>query len=611
MPAAFEQEQIEGPDMTESSTSYPVQPGIWLQAGISTEQEAHFHVYGPVGISLSRGVAEFAPGGLLSTSTYYNVFNYGKWRRICGNLPLELQLKGHGRYQLNVFQADRHKSWHKIVSEVITLDGTYRQPVVIDESTSDESLLFFDLMALKDGELEDFAWATTAMPVRTPELMLSVTTFRREAEVENTISRFREFRATSEIKEHISMTVVDNGNSLKVDDGEGVEVIANENLGGAGGFTRGLLRAREIGATHCLFMDDDASIQMEALSRTWWLLAFAKDPRTAVAGSMINASHRWQIWENGAEFELGCKPRYHGLDLRSRDAVFNMEYETTAPAPEDLYAGWWFFAFPIDQVQHLPFPFFVRGDDVSFSLVNDFDIVSLPGVASVQENFTDKASPMTWYLDFRSHLVHHLSLPEKQRSWLELQQMVASFYMRNVMRFHYDTLSAINLAFEDVLRGPKFFDKHADMARRRADLKALTKDEAWKPVQERPSELHGEKPRYSRALLLASLNGHLLPLGKEADANLTLSSLFRDDYRKVYGAKEITYLNGDQSSAYVVRRSQKKFWRESLRLVRNTMRLRSAYDENIRLWRGGYDQLTSDSYWTDKLNLVSTATENR
>ncbi|MGP5383823.1 hypothetical protein ACTXL8_16835 [Glutamicibacter arilaitensis] len=559
----------------------------------------------PLSISLSRGVAEFAPGGLLSTSTYYNVFNYGKWRRMCGNLPLELQLKGHGKYQLNVFQADRHKSWHKIVSEVDTLDGTYRQPVVIDESTSDESLLFFDLMALKDGELEDFAWATTATPVRTPELMLSVTTFRREAEVENTISRFREFRATSEIKEHISMAVVDNGNSLKVDDGEGVEVIANENLGGAGGFTPGLLRAREIGATHCLFMDDDASIQMEALSRTWWLLAFAKDPRTAVAGSMINGSHRWQIWENGAEFELGCKPRYHGLDLRSRDAVFNMEYETTAPAPEDLYAGWWFFDFPIDQVQHLPFPFFVRGDDISFSLVNDFDIVSLPGVASVQENFTDKASPMTWYLDFRSHLVHHLSLPEKQRSWLELQQMVASFYMRNVMRFHYDTLSAINLAFEDVLRGPKFFDKHADMARRRADLKALTKDEAWKPVQERQSELHGEKPRYSRGLLLATLNGHLLPLGKEADANLTLSSPFRDDYRKVYGAKEITYLNGDQSSAYVVRRNQKKFWRESLRLVRNTMRLRSAYDENIRLWRDGHDQLTSDSYWTDKLNLES------
>ncbi|MGP9527830.1 hypothetical protein [Glutamicibacter sp. AOP5-A2-18] len=611
LPATFELEQTEGPDMADSTKTYPVQPGIWLQAGISTEQEAHFHVYGPVGISLSRGAAEFAPGGLLSTGTYYNVFNYGKWKRICGDIPLELQLKGKGHFQLTVFQADRHKSWHKLVSEVVTLDGMYRHPVLVDEETPEESLLFFDLMALQDGELEDFAWATTAKPVRTPELMLSVTTFKREAEVEDTISRFREFLVDSAIKEHISMTVVDNGNSLKVEDGGGVEVIPNENLGGAGGFTRGLLRAREIGATHCLFMDDDASIQMEALSRTWWLLAYARDSRTAVAGAMINASHRWQIWENGAEFDLGCKPRYHGLDLRSRDAVFEMEYETTIPAPEDLYAGWWFFAFPLDKVEHLPFPFFVRGDDVSFSLVNDFDIVSLPGVASVQENFTDKASPMTWYLDFRSHLVHHLSLPEKQRSWIELQQMVLSFYQRNVMRFHYDTLSAINLAFEDVLRGPKFFDKHADMARRRSDLKALTKQEAWKPVVERPEELHGEKSRLARALLLASLNGHLLPMGKEGDADLTLSSPFRDDYHKVYGAKQITYLNGDQSSAYVVRRSQKKFWRETARLVRNTMRLRATYEENLRLWRDGYDQLTSDAYWTEKLNLLGDGTQNR
>lgn len=603
-PIAFDRDKAEVIEVP-AATAHPVQAGIWLQAGISTEQEAHFHTYGPVGISLTRSVAEFAPGGLLSTSTYYNVFNYGKWRRICGDLPLELHLKGSGRYQLNVFQADRHKSWHKIVSEVITLDGSLRHPVLPDESTPEESLLFFDLMALEEGTLEDFAWATTATPVRIPELMLSVTTFRREGEVADTINRFREFREKSELKNHINMVVVDNGKSLQVPAGDGVEIIANENLGGAGGFTRGLLHARENSASHCLFMDDDASIQMEALSRTWWLLSFAKDPRTAVAGAMINASHRWQIWENGAEFDLGCKPRYHGLDLRSRDAVFDMEYESTAPAPEDLYAGWWFFAFPVDKAKHLPFPFFVRGDDVSFSLVNDFDIVSLPGVASVQENFRDKASPMTWYLDFRSHLAHHLSLPDKARSWLELQEMIASFYIRNVMRFHYDSLSAINLAFEDVLRGPQFFDKNADMARRRADLKALTKMEAWQPLAERPRELHGEKSRFNRALLLFTLNGHLLPIGNDSESSLTLSSPFRDDYRKVYGAKEITYLNSDQSSAYVVRRSHRRFWKESIRLIRNTLRLRATYDESIGRWRDGYDRLTSNSYWAQKLNMVA------
>jgi len=578
-----------------------------MQPGISTELDVHFRLFGPVGISLDRSVAEFAPGGKLSTSTYYNVFNLGKWRRNAGNTPLQLQLQGKGRFELTVFQAHRHSSWHQVVSEIVTLDGAYSHPVTVDEDTAHESLLFFDLMALDDGILEDFAWATTAEPVRTPELMVSVTTFRREVEVKSTVRRFREFRAGSELKDHLRMVVVDNGNTLTVPNGDGVEIIPNENLGGAGGFTRGLVYGRDNDATHCLFMDDDASIQMEALSRTWWFLAYAKDPRTAVSGAMINASHRWQLWENGAEFDLGCKPRFGHLDLRGRNAVFDMEYETTGKAPSDLYAGWWYFAFPLDQVETLPFPFFVRGDDVSFSLVNDFDIVSLPGIASVQENFTDKASPQTWYLDFRSHLVHHLTLPDKKRTWLELQRMVWSFYVRNVMRFHYDTLSAVNLAFEDVMRGPAFFDENADMAKRRADIKALTQTEVWRSVEDVPDERHSERGKLQRSALLRTLNGHLIPWARNTGTELTLTSPFRDDFGRVLGAKQVTYLNGDSSAAYVVRRNRRRWLKESVRLLRNTLRLRNTYEVTLAQWSDGYKQLTSEDYWQAKLKLDSAA----
>src|SRR5690606_19121749 len=150
---------------------------------------------------------------------------------------------------------------------------------------------------------------------------------------------------------------------------------------------------------------------------------------------------------------------------------------STGPAPAGFYGGWWFFAFPLHDLRHLPFPFFVRGDDVSFSLANDLRIVTLPGVASVQESFTDKDSPLTWYLDLRSHLAHHLSLPQMERSWKSLYKIVVWFYLRTVLRFHYDSLSAINLAVEDVLKGPSFFTQNADMAGRRKDLKDLTQVE--------------------------------------------------------------------------------------------------------------------------------------
>ncbi|WP_228479939.1 hypothetical protein [Microbacterium abyssi] len=585
----------------------PVQAAIWPEADISTEQAPHFRLKGPVGLSLTDGGADFGPGGHLATNTYYNLFNLGKWRKNCGELPLELQLSGHGRFVLSIRVSGTITSTHQIFTETIDLDGTVRQPIVFGDLRHGPAVMYFELTALDHARLDDFAWATTASPRRTPELTIAITTFRREDEVARTSERFRKFRAQSQLRDHMHMLIVDNGGTVSIDDGDGVRVIPNQNLGGSGGFTRGLLAAKDADATHCLFMDDDASIQMQAISRTWWFLAYALDPRTAVAGGMINAAYRWQVWENGARFDRGCIPLYSRLDLRKRKAVFSMEYQTTASAPEDFYGGWWFFAFPIAEARHLPFPFFVRGDDVSFSLVNDFSIVTLPGVASIQESFTDKASPQTWYLDFRSHLIHYLSGAARQRTWRELLKMVRSFYLRNILRFHYDTLSAVNLAMEDVMRGPGFFDDNADMAQRRADLKALTTSETWKTLDATPQERLGRLPRPLRALWLATLNGHLAPFSDRLGSRLVLSAPYRDDYRKTYGAKQITYLNADGTASYVVHRDRRRFWQETMRLWKNTLRLRRNFSQLHEEWRRGYADMTSDAYWDDKLKLNGSA----
>ncbi|WP_105565517.1 glycosyltransferase family 2 protein [Microbacterium halophytorum] len=588
----------------EEPTSYPLQTAIWPQPGISTETSAHFRLKGSVGVSLTQGGADFAKGGRMSTASYYNLFNLGKWRRNAGDLPLELQLRGKGRFLLSIHLACRNRSTQQLFSEVVTLDGLFRQPFAPYADASTDAIVYFELRALSDGRLDDFTWATEQAPVSEPDLMLSVTTFRREAEVAATADRFRRFRAETDPREKVRMLIVDNGRSAEVDDGEGITVIPNENLGGSGGFTRGLLAGRASGATHVLFMDDDASIQMEAVSRTWWFLAYAQDPRTAVAGAMLNDAKRWEMGENGAHFDLGCKAHFAGLDLREREDVFAMEYDTTAPFGGDFYAGWWFFAFPVAQVEHLPFPFFVRGDDVSFSLVNDFNTFTLPGVASVQESFVDKASPQTWYLDFRSHLIHHLSLPEKERSWKELQRMVLNFYLRTALRFHYDSLSAVNLALEDVLRGPGFFDENADMAQRRSDIKAMTTTEAWQPISSPPHPRRTFLPRPVRALLLLTLNGHLLPIG---GAKVALAAEHREDFRMIYGASEVTCLNVDRTKAYTVKRDRGRWWRESKRLLSNTLRLRRSYGRVLRDWRTGYEGMTSAEYWDDKLRLETAA----
>lgn len=586
---------------------YALQPAIWPEAGISTETAPYLTLRGACATSLARGGVTFAPGGEISADGYFNLFNLGKWRDCCGDMPLVLQLRGQGRFQLTVWVASHDRSWDRIHCEPLTLKGELVLPLDLAAVTLPRTVLFFDLMALSEGALEDFAWGTPMPPRQTPDLMLSVTTFRREVAVADTAARFRRFRAASPLRDHIRMLVVDNGQTVTITPGDGVSILPNANLGGAGGFSRGLLEARATGATHCLFMDDDASVHMGAFTRTWMFLAYATDPRVAVAGAMINEAHRWQIWENGAVFNGGCRPLFHGTDLRDRDRVFNMEFDTTGPMPDGHYAGWWFFAFPVDQARHMPFPFFVRGDDVSFSLANEFRCVSLPGVASFQESFTDKAAPLTWYLDLRSHLAHHLSLPTKQVSGRRLIRMVVNFYLRTVLRFHYDSLSAVNLAIEDALRGPAFFADHADMATRRQDLKTLTVTEAWQkldPSDPVPQARHGRLSRWKRGLRLLTLNGHLLPFANRFGSELVIEAAHRENHREVYGARQITYLNATRTAAYTVTRDRGRFWAESLRLARNCLTLCRQLPRLRAEWQGSYAGLTSEGFWIDKLGIA-------
>jgi len=585
---------------------------IWPEPGVCTERALYMRLQGSARWSDSRREIRFASaGGGAGFDTWFNLFNLGKWQRHCGLDDLHLALQGDGVFQVSVFMAFPNHSGERR-DEIITLTpgtlGRLDLPEMFGgfDGGRDECILYFEINALREGSLLDAHWQTTDEPRRQPNLTIAITTFRREAEVAHTVARFNNFIATSELRDHIRLIITDNGQTAEIDHNAHVSLVKNQNLGGAGGFARGLLEARDRGASHCLFMDDDAATHMSSLERTWQFLAYARDPATAIAGAMINARHRWSVWENGAVFNARCQPLHMGTDLRDVNEVFAMEFATTPPTPANFYGGWWFFAFALDQVKHLPFPFFVRGDDVSFSLVHDFNIVTLNGVASFQESFTNKESPLTWYLDLRSHMAHHLSLPSMDIGRLRVLKIAVWFFARNLPRMHYETLSAINLALEDVMRGPDFFDRNADMAQRRADIKALTQEEVWRPVTPemglapvRSTPLN----RVARAAMKVTLNGHLLPFFRLFGTRITLMAVHRGLVGYTWGASRITYLNGDGRQYYTVTHSKGRMARESWRFVKSALRFLVRYNGLIEAWRRGYVRLTGEDYWRAKLRM--------
>ena len=177
-------------------------------------------------------------------------------------------------------------------------------------------------------------------------------------------------------------------------------------------------------------------------------------------------------------------------------------------------------------------------------------------MASFQESFTDKESPQTWYLDLRSHLAHHLSLPQLEVGPRGVMKIAFLFFLRNLPRMHYDTLAAVNLAIEDVLKGPEFFEENMDMAERRSTIKALTRTEAWRDLA--PGEAPGqglaplrEKPPIwiLRFLMKLSLNGLLLPGFGLFGRRITLDADSRGHIGMIWGARENhgSERGGDQS----------------------------------------------------------------
>lgn len=584
-----------------------LQPMVWPNPAYSSERDMYVRLNGPASQSQRTGEILFQPGVHIQFDTYFNLFNIGKWATHCDLENIGVQLKGRGRVDLTVYIAYANRTWGRLIQEIVTLDPdtVQRLDIPLAGQMLERGLMFFEFLSIDEGSLTHAAWDTLQTPRRIPELALAVTTFRREKAVNETVDRFEKFVEQSRFGDHIHMLVVDNGKSAGIQASANVTPIDNENLGGAGGFTRGLIEARDRGFTYCLFMDDDASTPMDAFERTWAFLAYATDTKTAVAGSMISTQHAWAIWENGALFDAGCKPLHGGTDLREPRQVFEMEYASTFHTPDNFYGGWWFFAFPLEHVKQLPFPFFVRGDDVSFSLVHDFNICTLPGVVSFQESFTEKDSPLTWYLDLRSHLAHHLSLPSMDIGARGVAKMALWFWGRTFVTNHYETMAAVNIAMKDVISGPQFFADNADMATRRGELGKLRQVEQWVPCLSPPPERHnwnGHK-KLTRTFLKLSLSGLLIPFWGRLGNKITLPADARWSIRDHWGAAEMTYFDAGARKAYTVRHNKRRAVTESIRALRLVWQLYSRHDSLKEEWTTAYPELTKQEFWNKALKL--------
>lgn len=585
---------------------------IFPEPSICTEHGLYYRLEGSGGYSSSDRSIHMSTRAELFFDTYFNLFSVGKWASSGRLNSLYFSGEAEGYFELRVFHAIPDKSWEMLYCDVHNFDQrtAFRADLSHFTHNATQGVLMVRIKAI--GENTTFyagRYETDQEPEQWPKMAISITTFRREEEVQNTVKRIDQFICEHQLGDRIHVQVVDNGQTADISSNDNITLIKNRNLGGAGGFARGLIEARKQGFSHCLFMDDDASFDMENLYRAYHFLAFAHNSRTAVAGAMINNTHKWRMWENGAVFDRSCKPQYIGTDLRDPHKVFEMEFETNENRQRGYYGGWWFFAFPIQHVEHFPFPYFVRGDDVNFSIANHFEIQTLNGVVSFQDDFTEKESPMTLYLDLRGHLLHHMMFESMEISPWKTIGIAWRFFRRSLERFQYETAEAQLLSVQDVMRGPSFFTEHIDMAERRQVIKELAPNENWKPVEQvkvtRRSLIPTRNP-VTNTIMYLTFNGHLLPFSSRWMNHSVIPIHERGIVWPAYGSTRLTFMNSARDKAYTVQQSKTRFFALlrkfsviAIDFVRDYKRLRDEY-------RKAFPQMTSEAYWLEMTKTDAT-----
>jgi galactofuranosylgalactofuranosylrhamnosyl-N-acetylglucosaminyl-diphospho-decaprenol beta-1,5/1,6-galactofuranosyltransferase len=233
------------------------------------------------------------------------------------------------------------------------------------------------------------------------------------------------------------------------------------NFGGAGGFTRGIIEAEQLGATHFLLMDDDAVPDDNSIPKVVEYYTKNPDVQVALHGTMFSQKSPNTVHESGARLVLPLEKNFHivrrlaGHKVTSEniadDSVLNTDMEID-------YGAWWFFACPMVAMKKvgLPLPLFIRGDDREYGVrlkAAGIRTIPLPGLRVWHPEHDDKLH--TWYLYFawRNNFVERAIYCDASSLMLAFGFTKKVFY--RFLSFQYDAMDYILCGCESYLRGPK------------------------------------------------------------------------------------------------------------------------------------------------------------
>ena len=552
------------------------------------------------------------PRATLDLDTYFNSFDEIVWRRHTALAALRVELRIGGAAHVQLW---RHaQTGTALLAEAHTDDDeALSLAVPPPPHPRAAGRLCLGITAKHDRvTLGGGAWVTdaTPLPVR---VMPVICTYNRDRPLAELLARLA---GDPEAVESIAgLVVVNNGRpGLPARLGtarmptrlrERLHIVEQANVGGAGGFARGLLEAREAGGTHAILMDDDVVIEPESILRTVRLYALARGD-FVVAGHMLDLFQPNRLYEAGArliDHRLAMEPLHQGADLSGPGALTRF-LEPTAMH----YNGWWFMGLPLSLLDShgWPMPCFIRGDDIEFGRrLHDAGIpmASMPGIGIWHEPFYAKLGGWHVYYEFRNMLVlasRHFPGPARLLTTTTMRWIIAE-----LLTFRYQRAALLIRAAEDFLEGPDLYGRdpgavHASLEPIRRTYPGATARR--EQVMAQPAPPLGPRNRLSflLGLIRALVSEWTRPDGRGRAIRIQPCDHL---WFRVRGADTVAVDEQWELDQPLYRRSRSQFRGLSWHALRLLLRMRREMPRAIRSWHAAHPTFTSEAAWRAYLGV--------
>ncbi|HZA16627.1 MAG TPA: glycosyltransferase [Pseudonocardiaceae bacterium] len=440
------------------------------------------NLHGRTSEVVSRSTVRLPPWSQLSFATYFNAFPASYWKRWTRveEVALRLSVLGCGRVDLYRSKPNGdvvHLEGKQLNTGDSVIELEFRESLAPFE---DGGWVWFDVATERESlTIADGAWIVDE-PLPAQPLAVAITTFNRPADCVAALAALAEDQAVLDV---IAKVIVVDQGSVKVCDhqafgpvaaqlGNRLAVINQDNLGGSGGFTRGMLEAlRTPGVEHVMVMDDDVRLEPDSVLRAHAFACATSSP-VIVGAQMLNLQSRSQLHAMGEIVDVRTsfwRPApgsvyehdFAQLTLRQQRLLHARIHST--------YNGWWMCLFPREVLERtgLPLPLFIKWDDAEYALRAGecgFPTVTLPGAAIWHMPWTDKDDATDWtaYFHLRNRLITlALHSPYDVRRALVQDGLRTTF--KHLMAMEYSTVALHHKSIEDFLAGPDgLFDSLRD-----------------------------------------------------------------------------------------------------------------------------------------------------